>query len=197
MKVDKVFAGGFHSFIVLDSEKPKEIDNDFSYAEDPAECLEGIDELPEGVIVSEATSSLNTDSDISHFLARTEIDQMTIVYSEMDFSHFFWKFSVVNEKSTIQKVKQLLRSQLKIWENPTLGDKNWIDEVPLKEFIMQTDTDIVHEAQNKVLSRGTTSQNRQILTVNLVCDVIEFLQISVDDIRDEDLDQEELEDNVA
>lgn len=73
MKVDKIFAGGFHSFIVLDSEKPKEINNDFSYANIPEELLEGIDELPEGIdiSVSSATSSLNTDSDISGFMPQT------------------------------------------------------------------------------------------------------------------------------
>jgi len=200
VKVDSIFAGGFHSFVTLDHEVPKNNDNDISYEEYDDEIFEideepegipsDLDEPPEGILpdlpeereLSSSTSSLITSGGSCASVCETMINEIQIVYTDTKFSHFFLRFTVEANKTLISKVDQLLQQKLSAWLKPTsTTSTSWHGHLPLKEFTVQIDKDIHHQASTKIISRGKSAQSqRQYFTVNLVCDVLRHLDILTD-----------------
>jgi len=195
VKVDSIFAGGFHSFVTLDHEVPKNNDNDISYEEYDDEIFEideepegipsDLDETPEGILPDlpeERAESSSASGGSCASVGETMISEIQIVYTDTKFSHFFLRFTVAANKTLISKVEQLLQQKLSAWLKPTSSSStSWHGHLPLKEFTVQIDKDIHHQASTKIISRGKSAQSqRQYFTVNLVCDVLRHLDIHTD-----------------
>lgn len=195
VKVDSIFAGGFHSFVTLDHEEPKNDDNEISYEEYDDEIFEideepegipsDLDETPEGILPDlpeERAESSSASGGSCASVSETMIGEIQIVYTDTKFSHFFLRFTVEANKTLISKVDQLLQQKLSAWLKPTsTASTSWHGHLPLKEFTVQIDKDIHHQASTKIISRGKSAQSqRQYFTVNLVCDVLRHLDIHTD-----------------
>lgn len=174
---------------------PKNNDNDISYEEYDDEIFEideepegipsDLDETPEGILPDlpeERAESSSTSSYSCSSVGETLIGEVQIVYTDTKFSHFFLRFTVDANKTLISKVDQLLQQKLSAWSKATSStSSSWLSHLPLKEFTIQIDKDIHHQASNKIISRGLSAQGqRQYFTVNLVCDVLRYLDILTD-----------------